>query len=126
MDATVVSGATDAVAGRLVRSRALRIALTAVGSAVAGLFYHVLLEGTYGQTPGKKLFAIVVLQEDGQPCTYTAATIRTLCRFVDWLPVGYLVGFVVIGLTECRQRVGDLLASTVVVRAEHRRDENRN
>lgn len=125
-DAIFVGGAVLAVASRLTRSRVPRIALATIGTVIAGLPYHIVLEGTYGQTLGKWLFAVAVVREDGRPCTYTAATIRTLLRFVDGLPVAYLVGFASIGLTERHQRLGDLLAGTVVVRAPRGRDGDRD
>lgn len=88
------------------------------GGAVALLVanaYHVVFEGTTGRTPGKLALGIEVVGEDGEPCGYRAATVRTLARFVDFLPVAYLAAFASMGLTERRQRLGDLLAGTVVV-----------
>lgn len=57
----------------------------------------------------------------GQNCSWMglsgAATIRTILRIIDTLPVLYLVGIIVILLTERNQRVGDIVADTAVVRA---------
>lgn len=100
--------------------RALAVARRAV---VVGTLYHALLEGLTGRTAGKAAVGIAVVGEDGSACTLRAATIRTLGRFLDGLPVGYLLGLVSIALTDRRQRVGDLLAGTVVVRT--RGDESR-
>lgn len=93
--------------------RALTVGVLGV---VVGTVYHVLLEGLLGRTVGKAAVGIAVVREDGGPCTLRAATVRTLGRFVDGLPVAYLVGIASILLTERRQRLGDILASTVVVR----------
>lgn len=87
----------------------------AAALAVANL-YHILLEGTWGRTVGKRLVGIRVAGDGGEPCTYWAATVRTLLRFVDWLPAGYLAAFVSMACTERRRRLGDLVAGTVVVR----------
>lgn len=78
--------------------------------------YHVLFEGTTAQTPGKRALGIRVADADGGPRTDRAATLRTLGRFVDSLPVAYLAAFVSMALTERRQRLGDLLGATVVIR----------
>lgn len=78
--------------------------------------YHVLFEGTTGRTPGKRALGIRVVDADGGPCTYRAATLRTLGRFVDFLPVAYMAAFGSMALTERRQRLGDLLGGTVVIR----------
>lgn len=87
----------------------------AVALLVANL-YHVIFEGTTGRTPGKRALGIRVVDADGGRCTYRGATLRTLGRFVDFLPVGYLAAFVSMAATDRRQRLGDLLGGTVVVR----------
>lgn len=79
--------------------------------------YYVLLEGLFGQTPGKKLFGVVVVKRDGSPCTLGAAFVRNLLRIVDGL-FHYAVGLVVMMLNDERQRIGDLVAETVVVRVK--------
>lgn len=106
-----VLGATDD--DRPPLERALRFARRAV---IAGTVCHVLLEGLAGRTVGKVAVGIAVVGEDGTSCTFGAATVRTLGRFVDGLPVASLVGLVSIALTNRRQRIGDLLAGTMVVR----------
>ncbi len=79
------------------------------------LFYAFLLEGYWGQTLGKKIMGIVVVKEDGSPCTYEASIVRNLLRIIDTLPQLYIAGFIVIALTDKRQRIGDRLANTIVV-----------
>lgn len=125
-DAILLGGVIFAAVRRLTQSRVRRLVVGGASTVILGLLYHIVLEGRFGQTPGKKLFAIAVVRENGEPCTYTAATIRTLLRFVDWLPVGYLVGLASIQLTEHDQRLGDLLAGTIVVRVAQRRGGNRD
>lgn len=87
----------------------------ALALLVANL-YHVVFEGTTGRTPGKRALGIRVVDADGGPCSYRAAKLRTLGRFGDFLPVAYLTAFGSMALTERRQRLGDLLGGTVVVR----------
>jgi uncharacterized RDD family membrane protein YckC len=116
-DTVVVVGVVAAVVRRLTPSRLRRLVAGSVAATVGGLVYHVALEGTSGQTVGKRLSGVVVVREDGGQCTYSAAAIRTLFRFVDWLPAGYLLGLVAIALTDRGQRLGDLAAGTAVVRA---------
>ena len=77
--------------------------------------YHVLFEGTTGRTPGKRALGLRVVGADGDPCTYRAATVRTLARFLDFLPVGYLAAYASMALTPRRRRLGDLLGGTVVL-----------
>ena len=79
--------------------------------------YYIYLEGNYGQTIGKMALGIVVVTEAGDHIEYREATIRTVLRIVDVLPFLYLVGFIVVLITDRKQRIGDLVADTVVVRA---------
>lgn len=85
-------------------------------------FYHgyfILLENKTGQTPGKKVFGLRVVAEDGGKATLGQCILRDVLRYID---CGLLVpGLVCISLSEKRQRLGDLAARTRVVYA--RRDE---
>lgn len=93
--------------------------------ALAGLFglligfgYYIYLEGNYGQTVGKMALGIVVITDGGDPIEYRSAAIRTILRIIDVLPFLYLLGIIVVVLTDRKQRIGDVVANTVVVRAE--------
>lgn len=115
-DLVVVGGGVVAVAHRLGRSLRERALVAGILGLVVANLYHVVLEGHWGRTVGKRIAGIRVTMDDGSLPTVRAATIRTLARFVDWLPAGYLVGFVAMALTAHRQRLGDVAADTVVVR----------
>jgi len=78
------------------------------------LGYYVLFEGTVGQTPGKRLFGLMVLGRDGSRCTLRAAAIRTVLRAVDGAAF-YLVGAAIAVLTDGDRRLGDVAAGTQVV-----------
>jgi uncharacterized RDD family membrane protein YckC len=69
-----------------------------------------------GQTPGKRLMGIRVIAESGVRVTFYQTALRNLARPVDRLPLLYLVGGAVAILSSKHQRVGDLLAGTLVVR----------
>jgi uncharacterized RDD family membrane protein YckC len=68
-----------------------------------------------GQTPGKRALGLRVITISGQPITPYDAILRNLLRIVDQLPGIYAVGVVSIFLTARNQRLGDLVAGTVVV-----------
>lgn len=80
------------------------------------IFYGIILETWRGQTIGKMIMGIVVVKENGEPCTFVAALLRNVFRLIDVLPAFYILGFIVIALTEKKQRIGDRLANTVVVK----------
>lgn len=84
------------------------------------LLYYFISEATSGQTLGKRATGIQVVGQDGTPCGTRQALVRTLLRIVDSLPFLYLLGLVVIWSTKRRQRLGDLAAGTLVVRAPGR------
>jgi uncharacterized RDD family membrane protein YckC len=84
--------------------------------------YFVLFETIWnGQTPGKRMFRLRVVREDGRPIRFFEALMRNLLRTaLDSMPlVGvplYSVGFVAIFLCPRSKRVGDYVAGTVVIR----------
>jgi len=113
-DALLVVAVPSAVVGTLTDVSGT-VGTAAVGGAF--LLYAVATEAAFGQTLGKRLFGVVVVGADGSPCDLRAAAIRNVLRVVDGA-FAYLVGVAVILLTDDRQRVGDLLADTVVARPE--------
>lgn len=78
--------------------------------------YFALMEGRYGQTLGKMALGIKVVGEDGRAPGTKAAVLRTLMRIVDSIG-SYLVAFVVALVSDKNQRLGDMVAKTLVVRA---------
>jgi len=92
--------------------------LTLIVTLVLIWAYFILLEWLWnGQTIGKRIFRLRVINEDGSPARFTAVLIRNLLRLVDFLPALYGVGVLVIVLSPKSQRLGDLAAGTYVVRA---------
>jgi uncharacterized RDD family membrane protein YckC len=79
--------------------------------------YHMLLEGIKGVTVGKWLIGIKVVKEDLHNVNIHNSAIRNVLRIVDAFPffAPYLLGVIVIQRREKRQRVGDLVAHTVVI-----------
>lgn len=78
--------------------------------------YPVLFELLMrGQTPGKKVLGIAVVNDDLSPVTLGTSLVRNLLRAVDFLPLLYL-GAVITMLSNRRfQRLGDLAAGTLVI-----------
>ena len=78
--------------------------------------YYVLMEGYLGQTVGKMLLGIKVVREDGGEVPgIGGAAIRTALRLVDGL-FSYLVAFIAVLASSKNQRLGDMVAHTLVVR----------
>jgi uncharacterized RDD family membrane protein YckC len=104
------------------------IAAVATGLFILLLFgvfwgYYMLFEAVWnGQTPGKRLAGVRVVKDDGSPVGFLAVLVRNLVRIVDLLPFFYALGTLSILLTRKGQRLGDLAAGTVVVKARAERD----
>lgn len=82
-------------------------------------FYHVFFEMLMkGQSPGKRMMKLVVMRENGSPVTWECSILRNFLRVVDLLPGTYLFGLVSALTTKRFQRIGDLVAGTVVVHSE--------
>lgn len=85
--------------------------------------YYVLFEALWdGQTPGKRLLHIRVVQDGGYSVSFGASAIRNIARIIDGQP-GYVygVGVVAAALNKSGKRLGDMMAGTFVVqeRIEH-------
>ncbi|HXR97031.1 MAG TPA: RDD family protein [Terriglobales bacterium] len=79
------------------------------------LLYAAGLEWFWGgQTVGKRVFGLRVMDMYGRPLTGVQVLSRNLLRVVDALPLAYLVGGISCLATRHAQRLGDLVAGTVV------------
>lgn len=82
-----------------------------------GFAYGALLEGFWnGQTIGKRLFHLRVIDQSGLPLRIEQAWVRNLMRVVDALPLAYLIGGISVLSSPIMQRFGDRVAGTLVVR----------
>lgn len=94
-------------------------------------FYSVFFEvKAGGQTPGKKIMKLTVVNQDGTPIGWGASILRNLLRTVDALPLValdqngpgiypvYGLGLLVCLLNKRFQRLGDMAAGTLVIYAE--------
>jgi len=82
-----------------------------------GFAYGALLEGFWnGQTIGKRLFHLRVIDQTGLPLRIEQAWVRNLMRVVDALPFAYLVAGISVLSSPVTQRFGDRVAGTLVVR----------
>ncbi len=79
--------------------------------------YGILCEWYYkGQTLGKRLLSVRVMDVQGLRLQPSQIIIRNLLRFIDSLPLCYLVGGLSCLLSPKAQRLGDLAANTIVIR----------
>ena len=79
-------------------------------------FYPVAFElMRAGATPGKRVFGLRVVMDNGLPATAAASVTRNLLRAAEFLPFFY--GFAIVSMLVRRdcKRLGDIAAATLVV-----------
>lgn len=79
------------------------------------LIYVFIFEWLWGKTIGKWVMGLRVVMEDGAPCTMMGSLLRNLLRLVDTF-MYFVPAMVSIAATVKYQRIGDLVAKTLVVR----------
>jgi uncharacterized RDD family membrane protein YckC len=98
--------------------------LAVVAVLLSGWGWDVAWEVLWrGQTPGKRALGIRVVRADGAPVGLPESLVRNLSRAAE-LPLGYAPAILAVALSRRRQRLGDVLAGTIVVR-ERRYDLSR-
>lgn len=79
--------------------------------------YYFVFEWLWdGQTPGKRHFGLRVIHTGGLPLTVLGSLARNAVRIVDFLPVCYGFASIVAISNPLSQRMGDLVAGTIVIR----------
>ncbi len=82
---------------------------------IVSFAYYWLLEAFLGGTLGKLVLGMRVKMEDGSQITLVTSLIRNLLRIVDGL-FFYLVGAILVWTSPTKQRLGDRVAKTIVVK----------
>jgi uncharacterized RDD family membrane protein YckC len=79
--------------------------------------YFIFFETLWnGQTPGKRVMHLRVIQVDGSSVTFVKVLIRNIARLIDALPVIYAVGILAVFFSQKKQRLGDMAAGTLVIK----------
>ena len=121
LDSVIVLGAVNGV-GYLVywifaKAPGFGVMLITLAEFTIGFLYGAVLEGFWnGQTIGKRLFHLRVIDQSGLPLRIEQAWVRNLMRVFDALPFAYLVGGLSVLSSRLMQRFGDRVAGTLVVR----------
>ncbi len=106
----------SALTALLVPTGVVGIGLAAVLGFLVWWSYNVLFEIlNNGVTPGKHYMGLRAVNADGTPIGWANSVIRALLLVVDFFPVGYLLGIITMSLSGTQQRIGDIVAGTIVV-----------
>jgi len=80
------------------------------------MLYTLLFEVfSEGQTPGKKSQSIQVVSKDGAPVKISQYLLRWLFNIIDFYILSGVVALISIGATRSNQRLGDIIANTLVI-----------
>jgi uncharacterized RDD family membrane protein YckC len=82
---------------------------------VIQLLYFTIFESLFRASPGKMIVKVKVLNEDLSEVDFLGAFTRNVVRFLD-MALLYIPSVVMIPLTKKKQRIGDYIARTVVVK----------
>jgi uncharacterized RDD family membrane protein YckC len=117
-----VIGALQSIVGGLLRILGLldidlMRAFVILSYFVVSIGYGMLLEWYWrGQTIGKKVMRLRVIDERGLRLQPSQVVVRNLLRFVDMQPALYVVGGIAALVSRRCQRLGDFAANTIVIR----------
>ncbi|MDY6791715.1 MAG: RDD family protein [Thermodesulfobacteriota bacterium] len=114
---SVISSMLNVILGMIgIISRDIAMAASMLSYFVVSIGYGIVTEWHWqGQTLGKRLLKLRVMDEQGLSLQFSQVVIRNLLRFVDSLPVFYLVGGMACLISQRAQRLGDFAANTIVV-----------
>lgn len=100
-----------------IMSTDLAQAIFQISFFVVPIGYGILLEwGWGGQTIGKRVMRLRVMDMQGLRLRFSQVFLRNLLRAIDSLPLLYLVGGTTSLVSRHAQRLGDLAAGTIVIR----------
>ncbi len=121
-------GAASYLVGMTVRtlgflSRDLAQAVALASYFLISVVYGMVLEWRWrGQTVGKRVLGLRVIDAQGLRLQFPQIALRNLLRTIDALPVLYLVGAAAAFFSRKGQRLGDLAANTVVAMERSRKE----
>jgi hypothetical protein len=82
---------------------------------VSSFAYRIVMEWRFrGQTIGKRLLRLRVMDISGLRLHPSQIVLRNLLRLVDGLPIAYLLGGITMLLNRNHQRLGDIAANCIV------------
>lgn len=85
--------------------------------AACYVFYDLICEvALNGQSLGKKLLKIKVVSLDGGQASIGQYFIRWVFRIIDFTLTSNLLGFISVAVSDKKQRIGDIVAGTTLIR----------
>ena len=79
------------------------------------ILYFISLEWYFGSTVGKAILDIEVKNVENEKADFMTIFTRNIIRILEFFAVFYLVSILLIIITPKRQRIGDIIADSIVV-----------
>lgn len=90
-------------------------------ATLPAMFYSLLCEiFMNGQTIGKRVMKIKVISINGNQPTFSQYLMRWLFRIIDLWMTSSILAVVMVAVNDKRQRLGDIVAGTTVIKTEPR------
>ena len=86
----------------------------AIGIAIAWLYFALMESSERGATLGKMAMGLRVVSNEGQRISFMNATGRYFAKFISAIIL--LIGFIMIGFTDRKRGLHDMIASTLVIK----------
>jgi len=86
--------------------------LPAFAMIIIGFFLWPISEGLYGKTIGKRITGLQVVDDNFKPIGIGKALVRFFIGFIDHF---FLIGIIMAATNKQNKRLGDMVASTLVV-----------
>ncbi|GAB2696358.1 RDD family protein [Mucilaginibacter koreensis] len=103
----------------------LIIGILAVVYGLLFVFYDLLCEiFMHGQSIGKRIMKIKVISLEGKQPTIGQYLLRWLFRIVDFSLTAQLGGLIAVAVSERKQRIGDMVAGTTLIKTNPRTQMN--
>lgn len=78
--------------------------------------YYILFERFWRKTPGKRLLGLEVAEIGREKPTLEAVFARNIGRYFDMALLFYIIPLIIMAFSRNRQRVGDMVGDTIVMR----------
>jgi uncharacterized RDD family membrane protein YckC len=112
VDTAIVLGCSMIVASAL----AMSPGVSTVAVFIVQWGYHMYFEVRHrGQSPGKRICGLRVVDSRGLPITFQQSFVRNIVRVLDSAPIFYGLGGLACMADRHRRRLGDIVADTLVI-----------
>lgn len=103
----------------LLQAGSITIIVLLIIYGVGFVFYDLLCEiFMNGQSIGKRLLKIRVISLDGSQASLGQYFMRWVFRIIDFTLTSWVGGLICVAVTENKQRIGDLVAGTTLIKTE--------